>query len=225
MRYRVKSGRPVLRTDAEELDAVQYRLRERDGALALAMAYDPGDAADETLMVHAAHIMLSLLQMRGWRHDGQEMLIGFASDWTDPWWDRPLAPYALVVESDLSAAGATDPEDVERIAVLTQIVWCMERDVHLAERPVPDLMTAFTPGALVLANIHPEPLRDAMREHRQSIIERMESLPEPMRSATHAHVLIHVEGTTVRPWSLPGQICVFGTGSRDPGRRSGVRGT
>ena len=217
MRYRVQSGRPIVRRQAEELDAVQYRLRERDGALALAMAFDPGDAANETLMVHAAHIMLGLLQMRGWRHDGQEMRIGFASDWTDPWWDRPLGPVAFVVESGLSAAGATDAEDVARIVDITRVAWCMERDVHLAERPIPDLMSAFTPGGIVLANIHPEPLRDAMRGHRRSIIERMERLPEPMRSATHAHVLIHLEGTTVRPWSQPGQLCVFGTGSRDPG--------
>ena len=39
----------------------------------------------------------------------------------------------------------------------------MEREMHLHERPIPDLMTAFGPEGLVLANVHPEPLRDAMR--------------------------------------------------------------
>ena len=55
----------------------------------------------------------------------------------------------------------------------------MERELHVAERPIPDLMTASGPGGMVLASIHPEPLRDAMRAQRGSIIERMAALPEP----------------------------------------------
>ena len=45
---------------------------------------------------------------------------------------------------------------------------------------------------------------------------RTVTLPEPMRSATYAHVLIHLDGSAVRPWSLPGRLCTFGTGSAEP---------
>ena len=46
---------------------------------------------------------------------------------------------------------------------------------------------------------HPEPLGDAMRAQRQGIIERMHTLPEPMRSTTHAHMLIHLNGSRLHP--------------------------
>ena len=216
MGYRVKDGRPIEHKEAGQLDAVQYSLRERDDGPALAMTFDPGDAANDTLTAHSLEIMLGLLQLRGWRHDGQEMLIGLARDWTDQWWERSLGPNAVVIESDLAAAGATDPDDITRIISLTMITWCMEREVHLHERPIPDLMTACGPEGHTLANVHPEPLRDAMRAQRPSIMERMESLPEPMRSATYAHMLIHLDGSAVRPWSLPDRVCAFGTASRDP---------
>ena len=216
MGYRVKSGRPVEHKEAGQLDAVQCSLRVRDDRFALAMSFDPGDAPDDTLCAHAPEIMLGLMQLRGWRYDGQEMLIGLARDWTDRWWDRPLGPNAFVVESDLAPARGSDAGDIERIIALTTVAWCMEREMHLKDRPIPDLMTACGPEGLVLANVHPEPLRDAMRAQRQSIVERMESLPEPMRSATHAHVLIHLDGSAVRPWSLPDRVCAFGTASRDP---------
>ena len=216
MAYRVKTGRPLQHKKLGELDAVQYALRERDGGLALAMTFDPGETPNDTLTAHAPEIMLGLMQLRGWRHDGQEMLIGLARDWSDRWWDRPLGPHAFVVESDLVPAGAIDADDVQRIASLTMIAWCMEREMHQRERPIPDLMTAFAPDGIVLANVHPEPLRDAMRVQRPSIMERMATLSEPMRSATHAHVLIHLDASAVRPWSLPDRVCAFGTASRDP---------
>ena len=216
MGYRVKSGRAVEHKKAAELDSVQCSVRERDDGPALAMTFDPGDAANDTLSAHAPEIMRSLMQLRGWRYDGQEMLIRLAHDWTDRWWDHRLGPNAFVVESKLVPAGATDPDDVTRVVSLTMTGWCMEREIHLNKRPIPDLMTAFAPGGLVLANIHPEPLRDAMRAQRRSIMERMATLPEAMRSATYAHVLIHLDGSTMRPWSLPDRVCAFGTASRDP---------
>ena len=216
MGYRVKTGRPVQHKQPGQLDAVQFALRERGNGYALAMSFDPGEAANDILTVHAADIMLGLMHLRGWRDLNEEILIGLENDWTDRWWDRPLGPNAFVIEADLAPAGATDPKDIERIISLTMIAWCMEREMHLDERPTPDLMTAFAPDGLVLANIHPAPVRDAMRAQRQSIIERMATLPEPMRSATCAHVLIHLDGSAVRPWSLPGRVCTFGTGSADP---------
>ena len=145
MRYRVQSGRPVVHTAAAELDAVRCALRRRDDGFALAMTFDPGDAANLTLTAHAADLMLGLMHLRGWRHAGQEMRIATAADWTDRWWDRPLGPEAFVVESDLAPTGAADVADIDRIIALTMIAWSMERELYLRERPVPDLMTAAGP--------------------------------------------------------------------------------
>ena len=216
MRYRVQSGRPVVHKDAAELDAVRCALRRRDDGFALAMTFDPGDAANLTLTAHAADLMLGLMHLRGWRRAGQEMRIATAADWTDRWWDRPLGPEAFVIESDLAPAYAADVADINRIISLTMIAWCMERELYLHGRPIPDLMTACGPEGLALANVHPEPLRDAMRGQRRSIAERMATLAEHARSPTYAHVLIHLDGTTVHPWCLPDRVCAFGTASRDP---------
>ena len=55
-----------------------------------------------------------------------------------------------------------------------------------------------------------------MRAQHQSILERMATLPKPMRSATYAQVLMHLDANAVRPWSLTDRDCVFGTASSDP---------
>ena len=44
----------------------------------------------------------------------------------------------------------------------------------------------------------------------------MATLPEPMRSPTYAHVLIHLDGSAVRPWCLPDRVGVFGSASKNP---------
>ena len=103
---------------------------------------------------------VGLNYLQGWRHDEQNMRMGLAREWPDRWWAHALGPHAFVVESDLAPPGATD-DDTVSIASLTKVAGCMERELHLAERPSPDLMTAFASGGIVLANIHPEPLRDA----------------------------------------------------------------
>ena len=206
------SGQP----DPSELEAVQYALRAHDEGFALAMTFDPGDAPSTTLGNHAIDIMLGLMHLRRWRHDGQPMWMGRACEWYDPWWAHPLGPHALVVESELDTADGTSAGDIKRIVGLTQVAWCMERELHLAEQPIPDLMTAFAPGGLVLASIDPEPLRVAMHALRGSIAERRAALPESMRSPTHAHVLIHLEGTALRPWSLSERTCAFRSTGKDP---------
>ena len=216
MTYRLQFGCPVEYKGPEELDAVQWAIRRRDDTFALAMAFDPGDTGGEALMVHGVDVMLGLMWIRGWRHEGQAFQLGRAAGWTDRWWDRPLGPRAFIVESDLAPAGATDAEDVTRIVSLATVAWSMEREMSLRDRPIPDLMAAFAPDGVVLASIHPEALLDAIRPQGESVLERMATLPEPARSATHAHVLAHLEGGTVLPWSLPGRSCAFGSASVDP---------
>lgn len=87
--YRVKTGRPVEHKVPEAFDAVRHGLRTDGETHVLAMAFDPGSCTHETLVVHAADVMLGLLYLRGWRHDGQQMRVGLARDWPTRWWDRP----------------------------------------------------------------------------------------------------------------------------------------
>ena len=215
MGYRVKTGRPVQRIGPEATAPVQGTVRERKRGWDIAMTFDAGEATNETLLAHAADIMMGLLYLRGWRHPEQEMRAGAAAQWHDPWWTSPLGPGAFVVETTLAPHRGSEVDDLAHIITLTSIAWSMELDIHRRERPVPDLMTAIGPEGRVFASIHPEPLRDAMRETRPTIVERMRGAPEH-GSATHAYVEMHLEGTPVRPWSLAGRACAFGSASDDP---------
>ena len=80
-----------------------------------------------------------------------------------------------MVETNLAPAGATDPDDINRIVGLTTIAWCMKREMHLDERLTPDLMTAFAPDGIVLANIDPKPVGEPSRLH-------VDSIPEPLHT-------------------------------------------
>lgn len=83
--------------------------------------------------------------------------------------------------------------------------------------PAPDLVLGADADGLVLANLRPEALGRAMEEAHEGILERMTALPESDRNVVHTHVLMHLDGTTVRPWCVPGRVCVFGTVPRGRG--------
>ena len=216
MTERVQSVHPpVVSKEPEELDAVQWTLRRRGDTFSLAMAFDPGDGARDALAVRGIDVMLGLLWLRGWRRAGQAFRFEPAPEWTGPEWDRPLGPRAFIVESDLVAAGATDTDDVPRAVALATVAWSMAREMDLAGRPIPGLTAAFAPDGVVLASIGGAPLRDAIRAHGASVLERMAALAESAQTAAHAYVALHLEGSTVRPWSLPDRSCAFA--SADPG--------
>ena len=217
MTCRLNDGQPVEYKEPEELDAVQWTLRQSGDAFTLAMAFDPGDApGGESLMGHAADIMFGLLHLRGWRRDLQEVRVGRAAQCPDRWWDRTVGPSTFVLESDLVFAAGNDPDDLTRLASLTTVAWSMEREMRLRCGRLPVLMTGFAPDGVLLASVRMQVLTDAMRAQRQRILERMDTLPEPMRRPVHAHVLNHLEASTVRPWSLPERSCAFGTATGDP---------
>ena len=70
---------------------------------------------------------------------------------------------------------------------------------------------------LVIANVDPGALYRAMQHSLAGIVERTCALPEPTSHPVDAYVLMHLKGTTVRPWSVLGRGCVFGTRSDEPG--------
>ena len=137
MTYGVKSDRPIQHKEDSELGAVQCAQRERDEGFALAMSFDPGDTPNATLGMHAMDIMVGLMHLRGWRHDEQELRIRLAREWPDRWWAHTLGPHALVVESDVAVAGATDAGDIASIASLPEVAWCMERELPSPSDPSP----------------------------------------------------------------------------------------
>ena len=98
---------------------------------------------------------------------------------------------------------------------LAALAWCTELKVCKGRRAT-DLMTASTAEGLSLASIHDEPWKDAFRESFDSVMERMRTQPPASGSRSHAYVELHLEGSSVEPWSLPGRSCVFGTLVNDP---------
>ena len=216
MGYRVKTGRPLERAAPERLRAVQSAIRERTDGFALAMSFDPGALRDGVLNRHAIDVVMGLLYVRGWRPEQHEVRIATAEDWADRWWQGTLGPDAFIVESPLSPDPRCDVNDLTRIMDLAATAWCMELDVCQAARPIPDLMTAVTPEGLSLASIHDEPWKDAFREALDSVMARMRTQPDGTGSRSHAYVAMHLEGSSVKPWSLPERSCVFGTLVTDP---------
>ena len=127
-----------------------------------------------------------------------------------------LGPGAFVVETALSPHARCEVEDLTTITSLTALAWCMELDVCERERPMPDLMMATAPEGVSLASIHHEPWVDALRQSLDVVMARMGEQPEGVASRSHAYVQMHLEGSSVEPWSLPDRPCVFATAMIDP---------
>ena len=141
-----------------------------------------------------------------------------AQDWTDRWWERTLGPGAFVVETALRPADARcEVGDITRIASLAALACCMELDACERERPTPDLMlAAAVPEGLSLASVHNESWTDALRESLGAVMQRMSEQTDGHGSRSHTYVEMHLEGSSVQPWSLPDRSCVFGTTITDP---------
>ena len=215
MSYRVKIGRPVEHRQPAELDAVHFNVRETGSGYALGARFDAPRNADVTLMTHALDLLLGTLFVRGWRQDQQAFHISGALDWPEPWWDSPTPVDAFVAESDLRPDPGADANDLNDVCALVHVAWAMKRDLCRRAAPIPDLQSAFTANGLALASIHPEPLGAAMREGRANIEARMRTLDTPLQSATFAHVLLHLEGTSLEPWALADRPCTWQSRARD----------
>ena len=212
MGYRIRTGRALKTVAPQGLGAVRSAIRKRNDA----MAFDPGPVGDLALNAHASAIMMGLLYARGWRRAQPEVHIGNAADWPDRWWRDTLGPGAFVVETALSPDARCEVDDLAIIMSLTAVAWCMELDVCERERPTPDLMTATVPEGVSLASIHHEPWVDAVRESLDVVMARMGERAQGVASRSHAYVQMHLEGSSVEPWSLPDRPCVFATAMSDP---------
>ena len=72
------------------------------------------------------------------------------------------------------------------------------------------------PEGVSLASVHHEPWGDAVRESLDAVMARMGERPQAHASRSHAYVQMHLEGSSVEPWSLPDRPCVFATAMSDP---------
>ena len=216
MGYRIHTGRTLKTVTPQGLGAVRSAIRKRTDGVALAMAFDPGSVHDLALNAHASAMMTGLLYARGWRRAGQEVRIGNAAEWPDRWWRDTPGPGAFVVETALSPDARCEVDDLATIMSLTAVAWCMELEVRERERPTPDLMTATVPEGVSLASVHHEPWGDAVRESLDAVMARMGERPQARGSRSHAYAQMHLEGSSVEPWSLPDRPCVFATAMSDP---------
>ena len=151
------------------------------------------------------------------------MKLGLAQGWHDVWWTRTVGPNAFVVETGLAASpAATDVEDVRRVANLARLAWCIEHDCLRGGADAPNLITGAGDDGVVIANVDPGTLYQAMKESHAGVIERMNVPPEPTPNPVYAYVLMHLEGSTVRPWSVLGRGCVFGMAESISGMREAM---
>ena len=216
MRYRMMPGERVRRVGDEECGVVQSALRKRAHGPALALSFDPGTVRDEVLNARAVDIAMGLLYAQGWRRRDDDVRIGPAAGWADRWWAGTLGPGAFVVETPLWSEGPCEAGALARLADLVPVAWCMELHQRAAARPVPDLMLAVTAEGFAVASIDPALWGAALLDAFDAVMRRMRAQPDPSASPPHAFVALHLEGTSVAPWSVPDRPCVFRTARSDP---------
>ena len=163
------------------------------------------------LATRAIDLLMGLLHVRGWIDGSQEVRVAYARDWTGQWWKGPLGREAFVIESALRPTSGAQIEDLEPIMSLAIVAWRMEHEFYRREQPIPDLMLGCGPGGVSLASIHPEPWRNALREVLPNSATDMEGLGNGIDNRSHAYVEMHLAGSSIEPWSLPGSACAFGT--------------
>ena len=54
-----------------------------------------------------------------------------------------------------------------------------------------------------------------MHEGRANIEAQMRTLDKSVQRAPHADVLVHIDGTTLKPWALTDRPCVWQSQARD----------
>ena len=120
-------------------------------------------------------------------------------------------PEAYVVETELRATSGAQIGDLKPIMSLAIVAWCGEHEIYTREEPIPDLMVACGLEGRYLANIHPEPWRNAVREVLPSKSAGRQERRAAVENRSHTYVKMHLEGSSVEPWSVPDSACVFGT--------------
>ena len=185
------------------------------GEVLLAMAFDPGDTAEPALPAHAIEMVTGLLYLRGWCGRAPEIRLIPASRPDRPWFDT-RGPRAFIVEVPLVPPQPPRPDELATIVEVVTLVWCMEHRLIRTEQRVPSLMSAFAPQGVTLASVHIDLWSQALSDTFTPSKGQAGSPPDAARSPSSEYVARHLEGTRIRPWSLPGRQAEFASTACEP---------
>ena len=217
MTYRITNDRPLAGLTPDERDNVRHAYRVDNGQVSFAMGFDPADTAEPALAAHAIEMLTGLLYVRGWCNRTPEVLLTLATDWPDRSWLDSRGPRTFVVQVPIEPQDTPRTDELGIIVELITLAWCLEHRLLRTGQPIPDLMTAAGPHGVTLASVHVGLWSEAVfRVIVPSLKEEVGRPSEPSRSPSSEYVEMHLEGTGVRPWSLPGRQAVFMSSACEP---------
>ena len=210
MTYRITNDRPLAGLTPDERDNVRHAYRLDNDQVSFAMGFDPVDTAEPALAAHAIEMMTGLLYLRGWCNQTPEVLLALANDWPDRLWLDSRGPRAFVVQLPIEPQETPRTEELDIIVELITLAWCMEHRLLRTGQPVPGLMSAAGPQGVTLASVHIDLWSEAVfRVIAPNPMAEVRRPSEPSRSSSSELLEMHLEGTGVRPWRLPGRQSVF----------------
>ena len=208
MTYRITYDRPLPELGPDERRNVGYAYLLENGELSVAMGFDPSDTAEPSLAAHAIELLTGLLYLRGWCTQTPEIRLVLAASPDRPWFDT-RGPRAFIVEVPIEPPQPPPPDELVTIVELITLAWCMEHRLLRTGQRVPDLMTAAGPNGITLASVHIGLWGQAVADTFAVGAEGQGTLPcDAGLSPSSQYVDMHLEGTGIRPWSLPGRQAV-----------------
>ena len=217
MTYRITNVRPLAELTPDERDNVQHAYRVDTDQVSFAMVFDPVDTTESALVAHAMEMITGLLYLRGWCNQTPEVLLAEASSWPDRWWRNSRGPRAFVVQLPIEPQDTPRTDELDTIVELITLTWCMEHRLLRTGQPLPDLMSAAGPQGVTLASVHIDLWNEAVSDVIAPSLEGEVGRPsDAARSPSSEYVDMHLEGTGIRTWGLPGRHSVFMSSACEP---------
>ena len=209
MSHRITNDWPLPDVKPEERRNVGAAYVLDDGQTWFAMGFDPGDTGSSALVAHAVEMVTGLLYLRGWCGRQPEIRFVLANRPDRPWFET-RGPRAFVVEVPVEPPNPARTDDLVTIVELITLVWCTERRLLRTGQPIPDLMSAPGPHGVTLATVHVELWSQAVSDVIATRPDReVERQRDSSRSLSSEFVDMHLGGTGLQTWSLPGRQSVF----------------
>ena len=215
MTHRITYERALPELAPDERRNVGHAYILDKGEVLLAMAFDPGDITEPALAAHGIEMVTGLLHLRGWCGRAPDIRLIPASRPDRPWFDT-RGPRAFVVEVPLEPPQPLRTDELTTIVEVVTLAWSMEHRLIRTERRVPNLMSAFAPQGVTLASVHVDLWSQALSDTFTPIKGRAGSPPDAARSPSSEYVDMHLDGTGIRSWSLPGRQSVFVSTACEP---------
>ena len=215
MTNRITHERALPQLEPEERRNVGQAYILDKGEVFLAMGFDPGDTAEPALAAHGIEMVTGLLYLRGWCTQEPEIRLIPASHPDRPWFDI-RGPRAFIVEVPIEPPQPPRPNELGTLVELITLIWCTERRLLRTGQPIPKLMSAFAPPGVTLASVHIDLWGRAISNAFASSAGQARNPRDAGLSPSSQYVDIHLEGTGIRSWSLPGCQAVFVSTACEP---------